>query len=112
MEYYIHYVPGRIRIQTPAIHENTIKAVEFEKFIKGLSGVLSVEIHTITGSAAIHFDERKINCEQIIGILEKHGYFHLARAETCDELIEKTAEKVLGTAEKIAIDAVEGGIGE
>ncbi|HAM50528.1 MAG TPA: hypothetical protein DCP92_07445 [Nitrospiraceae bacterium] len=111
MQYYIHYIPGRMRIQSPVLYENPAKAKEFEIFVKGLDGISAVEIHAATGSAIMHFDEKKINCEQLIGILEKHNYFRLAEAETCDELIEKTTEKVLDVAEKI-IGAAEGGIAE
>lgn len=111
MKYYIHYVPGRMRIESPVLHDNTANAKEFETLIKGLNGISAIEIHAATGSAIIHFDEKKINCEQIIGILEKHGYFRLSEAETCDERVEKTTEKVLEVTEKI-IGTVEGGIGE
>jgi copper chaperone CopZ len=110
MKYYIHYVPGRMRIESPVLHDNTAKAKEFETFIKGFNGISAIEIHAATGSAIIHFEEKKINCEQIIGILEKHGYFNLSRAETCDEVIEKTTEKVLEVAEKVVTDSLGGGI--
>ena len=110
MKYYIHSVPGRMRIESPVLHDNPVKAKEFETFIKRLKGISAIEIHASTGSAIIHFDE-KINCEQIIGILEKNGYFRLTEAETCDDRVEKTIEKVLEVAEKV-IGSVEGGIGE
>jgi copper chaperone CopZ len=108
MEYYIHYVPGRMRIQTPKLHENTGNAEQFERFVKGIEGVTAVETHTVTGSAIIHFDEKRINCEQVIGILEKKAYFSLVHAETSDEVIEKTTEKVLGVAERIIVDSLGG----
>ena len=100
-----------MRIESPILHNNAAKAKELETFIKGLNGISAIDISATTGSAIIHFDVKKINGEQIIGILEKKGYFHLIEAETCDERIEKTTEKVLKVAEKV-IDAVEGGIGE
>jgi copper chaperone CopZ len=112
MKYYIHYVPGRIRIQTPELYENAGNAQQFESFIKGIQGILSVETNTVTGSATIHFDEEKINCEQIIGILEINAHFSLALAETSDEVIEKTTEKVLEVAEKIIVDSIGGESGE
>lgn len=101
-------MPGRIRIQTPILHENPGKADQFERFMKGIEGIIAVETHIVTGSGIIHFDEKKINCEQIIGLLEKHGYFLLSQAKTCDEVIEKTTEKVLGVAEKIITDSLGG----
>jgi len=110
MEYYIHYVPGRIRIETPVIRENPEKADEFLKFIKGIEGIKEVEIHTVTGSALLLFDEKTINCEQVIGILEKHGYFCLSKAETSDQYIEKVTEKILKVAENVVTTSLgEGG---
>jgi copper chaperone CopZ len=95
MEYYIHYVPGRIRIQTPFIHNNSRNAEEFETYIKGINGIISVKSSIVTGSATMLFDEKIIHCEQIIGILEKRGYFLLSKAETNDQVIRKATEKVL-----------------
>ncbi len=112
MEYYIHYVPGRIRIETPVIRENPEKAEQFQTFIKGIEGITAVETHTVTGSAVLHFDEKKINCEQVIGILEKYGYFCLAKAETCDQYIEKATEKALEVAEKVVTALGGGGLEE
>ena len=109
MEYYIHYVPGRIRIETPVIRENPQRAELFQKFIKGVDGITAVETHTVIGGAVLHFDEKRINCEQVIGILEKYGYFCLSKAETSDQYIEKVTEKVLKVAENIVTTSLGGG---
>ena len=80
-------------------------------FLKGFKRILEVETHTVTDSAVIHFDEKMIDREQIIGIIEKHTYFRLAEAETCDEVIEKTTTKVVEVAEQVIIDALDAAIG-
>ena len=105
------YVPGRMRIESPLLHENPAKTKEFGAFIRGLDGISDCQCYAPTGSAIIHFDEKKINCEQVIGILEEHDYFRLTEAETSDERIERAAEEVLGAAEKI-VETAEGGTGE
>jgi len=112
MDYYYHYVPGRLRIQTPFIHGNPQNAVTFEKAIHGLEGITSVETNPVTGSGLIHFDEKKIKQVQIIDFLEKQGYFIWSKAKTSDEIIEQAVEKVLSVAEKIVVDSVDDGIGE
>jgi copper chaperone CopZ len=112
MDYYYHYVPGRLRIQTPFIHGKPQNAATLEKSIQSLEGILSVETNAVTGSALILFDEHKIKHEQIIGYLEKQGYFIMSKAKTCDEVVEQAAEKVLDVAEKIVVDSVDGGVGE
>jgi len=112
MDYYYNYVPGRLRIQTPFIHDNPQNAATFEKSVQGLEGITSIETNPVTGSALIHFDENKIKHEQIVALLEKQGYFILAKAKTSDEVIKQATEKVLDVAEKIVVDTVEDGIGE
>lgn len=95
MDYYYHYVPGRLRIQTPFIHGNPRNATIFEISIQGLEGITSVATNPVVGSALIHFDEKKIKYVQLIAFLEKEGYFILSKAKTSDEVIEQAAEKVL-----------------
>ncbi|HTP05705.1 MAG TPA: cation transporter [Nitrospirota bacterium] len=112
MDYYYHYVPGRLRIETPFIRGNPQNAATFEKNIRDLEGITSVEMDPVTGSALMHFDENRIKHEQIIAFLEKQGYFVMSQAKTSDEVIEQATEKVLDMAEKIVVDSVEDGIGE
>ena len=112
MEYYIHQVRGRLRIRTPILHNNPKKIDEFIKNMKNINGMLSLKVNPLTGSALLLYDERKINCEQLIGILEKFGYFNLAKSTTSDELVEHISEKALGLAEEIIVDVVEGGVTE
>ncbi|HXY55438.1 MAG TPA: hypothetical protein VEM40_12290 [Nitrospirota bacterium] len=112
MDYYYNLEPGRLRIRTPYLYHNPQNAVVFEKNLKELSGIVTVETNPLTGSALIHFDEKTIRSDQIVGFLEKHGYFILSKAKTSDEVIEQAAEKVLDAVEKVAIDSIEGGIVE
>ena len=111
MEYYIHHVPGRMRIQTPVLYNNPQKTGEFTKNIKNITGMQSLKINPLTGSALMLYDEKKINCEQLIGILEKYGYFNLAKSTTSDELVEHISEKVLNAAE-LVVTSLEGSVPE
>jgi len=112
IDYYYHYVPGRLRIQTPFIYGNKQIAETLEKAVRTLEGITSVETNPVTGSALLHFDENKIKCKEICAFLEKQGYFILSQTKTSDEIIEQATEKVLEVAEKIVVDSVEGGIGD
>ncbi|HKN18751.1 MAG TPA: hypothetical protein VJW95_03065 [Dissulfurispiraceae bacterium] len=112
MEYYIHHVPGRIRIRTPFLRDKQQNIDQFTTNMRTISGMQSLKVNTATGSALLLYDEKKVNCEQLIGILEKYGYFNLAKSTTCDELIEHISEKALGVAEEIIVTAMEGGVPE
>ena len=85
-DYYYNCEPGRLRIRTPYLHHNPQNAAVFEKSLKELSGIVSVETNALTGSALIHFDEKTLSSDQIVGFLEKHGYFILSKAKTSDEV--------------------------
>ena len=108
MEYYIHQVPGRIRIQTPLLQNNPVKVKQFEGFIREIKGITSVETNPVTGSALLLYDERVLNCEQVIGILETHGYFNLSKAITSDGYLEKTTEKILKVTKEIIVGSLGG----
>ncbi|NTU43635.1 MAG: hypothetical protein HGA78_11435 [Nitrospirales bacterium] len=101
MIYYIHYVPGRMRIQTPYIQDHPNRARHFEADMGGVRGVVSVRTNPVTGSALILFHEQELDCEQLIGILEVKGYFSLVDSVTNDEYVEKATEKILDVAGKI-----------
>ena len=95
MDYYYHYVAGRLRIQTPFIYGNPQNAAIFKKNIQSLEGITSVATNPLTGSGLILFDENKIKHEQLILFLEKQGFFILSKAKTSDEVIGQAAEKIL-----------------
>ena len=103
MRYYFHYVPGRIRIETPVIHENQGAAEKFKGVMLAIAGIKSVETDIVTGSAIIHFDEKLIQKNQIVETLEKDNYFHMSQAETLDQEIEKGVEETIEVAEKALI---------
>ena len=112
MDYYYNYEPGRLRIRTPYLHNNPQNAAAFEKNLRELRGILTVETNPLTGSALLHFDEKIISRDQLIGFLEKNRYFIFSEAKTSDEVIEQATEKVLDVVEKVVVDSVDGGIGE
>ncbi len=109
MEYYYNYETGRLRIRTPFLHHNEQNAATFTSNVKACKGVFSIETNPLTGSALILFDEHLLNRNQLIEFLEREDYFKLAEAKTSDQKIEETTAKVLDVAEKIIVDAVEGG---
>jgi hypothetical protein len=57
-EYYIHYVPDRIRIQTPILHENPDNAEQFERFMKVIKGITAVETHPSLDVVILTWRER------------------------------------------------------
>ena len=108
MDYYISSTPGRMRIQSPRLQNRVAENEKFHLAVQGIKGVISVKTNPTTGSALIHYDEKALNCEQLICMLEKMGYFSLAKAETDDEYLADGVEKIA----KVVVDTVAGEIVE
>jgi copper chaperone CopZ len=104
MDYYIHDIPGRLRIESPVLKNNEAHAQKFEAFVKSIPGVTSVEMKVDIGSATMHYDKARIDHTKLIELLDKSGYFDHLRAQTLDDRIEKEVEEVAG----VVIKAVEG----
>lgn len=93
MSYYMHNVPGRLRIKSPVIKNNKAVADELKKSLSTLYGVATVDINLITGSLLVNYNTKAINHADIISLLERKGYFDPSKALTNDEYLHKAASK-------------------
>lgn len=95
MSYYIHNVPGRLRIKTPLIKKNQSIAEDVQNLLRPLIGISSTSVNLITGSIVINYDHKIITSKEIVNTLNYAGYFDLSKAITNDEYI-KTAATSMG----------------
>ncbi|MCX8033760.1 MAG: hypothetical protein N3A00_00400 [Thermodesulfovibrio sp.] len=93
MRFYIHDIPGRLRIKSPLLKNNQKAEWELRKALSTLEGIGVVETNLITGSILINYNFKRINKNDIIRLLTNRGYFDPAKAVTNDEYIKKTFEK-------------------
>lgn len=93
MSYYIHNVPGRIRIKSPAIKKNKNVADELKKILSTMNGIATVDINLTTGSLLVNYNAKMASEKEIIGVLQRKGYFDTSKAETNDEYIHGAARK-------------------
>lgn len=108
MNYYIHDIPGRLRIESPVLKNNEPNAQKFEAFVKNIPGVTSVEMKVDIGSAIMHYDRTLIDHTKLIELLDKSGYFDHLKAKTLDDCIKEDVEKVADVAIKAAVGEVSG----
>lgn len=95
MSYYIHNVPGRLRIKTPLIKKNQSIAEDVQNLLRPLIGISSTSVNLTTGSIVINYDHKIITSKEIVNTLNYAGYFDLSKAITNDEYI-KTAAASMG----------------
>ncbi|HMK43429.1 MAG TPA: cation transporter, partial [Dissulfurispiraceae bacterium] len=75
MSYYIHDLPGRLRIKTPLLKRNEQAAYDVKKFLGTINGVATIDINPTTGSLLVNYNPRAIRSELIIAELKRKGYF-------------------------------------
>jgi cation transport ATPase len=95
MTYYIHNVPGRLRITTPAAKNNAYVADSIEDLLRTISGVDNVAVNLTTGSCLINYNPVKAKQDDIVNVLIQQGYFDPSKAVTNDQYINHAASKVL-----------------
>jgi len=93
MSYYMHNVPGRLRIKSPVIKNNKKMANEVKKTLDMLPGIAAVDINLTTGSLLINYNSKSVNHMDIVDILQRNGYFDASKAVNNDEYIHRAASK-------------------
>ncbi|MGC1404889.1 MAG: HMA2 domain-containing protein [Thermodesulfobacteriota bacterium] len=93
MSYYIHSVPGRLRVKTPLVKGNQVKARDVEGLLHCCQGVDKASANPLTGSIVVNYDSTAVNGRSIINILEDNGYFKSDKALTNDQYIHGAASK-------------------
>jgi len=90
MEYYVHHVPGRLRVRIPAIRKNPKNAADIECLL-GISGVDDIQVNHLTGSVVVTFDTTVITHDQLLELLKAKGYYDNSRVVTCDDKIQRAS---------------------
>lgn len=87
MSYYMHDVPGRLRIKTPVLKRNEQVAYTVRKCLGTIEGVATIDINSITGSLLVNYNPKKVRAAEIVAELTRRGLFDPARAVSNDEYV-------------------------
>jgi len=93
MTYYIHDIPGRLRIRSPAVKDNDLAKREIPGLLGSFSGIESIVVNTATGSFLIRYDPSRVSGRDIMAMLTEHGYFDPREATTNDEYLRNASAK-------------------
>jgi copper chaperone CopZ len=93
MAHYIHHVPGRLRVRTPAVKRNPAGAAALREAIETLAGVTRAEVNPLTGSVTVHYDKTVTSSQQILARLEQHGHYDPQRALGADDYLQRAASR-------------------
>ncbi len=106
MGYYLHEIPGRLRVKIPDLKRNPQSAWDVQVLLKNLPGVKSISANTITGSIIVHYDQRLMNTAAIVNILAREGYIDLAKVLFNKERKENAIDVVAQAVSKAIVGFV------
>ena len=89
MTYYIHNIPGRLRVKTPILKKNPTQIERVRQILQSIPGVYETEFNSVTGSVVIQYDTQRIESEQIVSVLKEEGYIDLVKAINNDQYIQR-----------------------
>jgi copper chaperone CopZ len=92
MSYYIHNVPGRLRVKSPLLKRNSAAVDDLRKALSTIQGIAAVDFNPTTGSLLINYNHRQTNADDIVGLLERKGYFDRSKATTNEAYIHSAAK--------------------
>lgn len=106
MSYYIHSVPGRLRVKIPQLKNNLPGCQEVQALLLGLEGVQDVEANCLTGSVLVRYDPKFITYEAICNALEAENHFHSSLASDSNHYLNKAAVNAGQTVSKVMLSWV------
>jgi hypothetical protein len=95
MGYYLHDVPGRMRVKSPLVKNNPRAAKDIKNLLSLIHGVNSTEFNLTTGSVLIYYHPDKLHRSDLINLLSEKGYFDKSKALTNDQVIQNAAEDTI-----------------
>jgi hypothetical protein len=75
MAYYLHHVPGRIRVKIPHIKHRPCKADRVREMLQEQSGAYRINVSLSTGSVVVYYNPETTTAEQILNLLKHNGFF-------------------------------------
>ncbi len=93
MSYYVHNVPGRLRIKSSVIKRNKDAEYELRKALSTVEGIATVNINLTTGSLLVNYNSKTLKSMDIINLLEQRGYIDKSKIITNDPYLHAAASK-------------------
>jgi len=101
MSYYVHHVPGRLRVKSPWVKGDSTVAQEVEGLLRRKAGVRSAAVNTVTGSVLVNYDPSIIGSQDLLRVFNEKGYFDPSQVMNSDQYVRgkiSQTGKVLGKA--------------
>ncbi|MFO7738064.1 MAG: hypothetical protein R6V46_06325 [Desulfatiglandaceae bacterium] len=93
MNYYVHNVPGRLRVKIPKIKSSKRHCRKVERLFRDLDGIENAAVNELTGSVVIHYDTSIRQPEEILAIFEENDYLDKSQVMSNEKHLQTAAAK-------------------
>lgn len=105
MHCYVHNVPGRLRLKSP-LFKNKTTHYDVQKALVNMGhGIGTADFNTTTGSLLIHYNPAEIRHQDILGTLERAGFYHPEKTVTNDQVVHRATTKAFNVVTKAVTGA-------
>ena len=74
MSYYVHSVPGRLRVKIPSLKNRPHRCCEVQQVLDGIAEIDRVSVNRAIGSVVINYNPDAIESRHLLDILAEKGY--------------------------------------
>lgn len=103
MNYYIHHVPGRMRVRIPGLKSNVAAGQDLKRALIEVAGTSEVELNLLTGSVLVHYDRRRETAQAIMNVLQRQPMW---RVQESGDSIVRIGQKVANVVAARVLEAV------
>jgi hypothetical protein len=107
LSHYVHSIPGRLRVKTPAIKKNSAEAKKVERLLISIRGIQSLQINLTTGSVLVLYNADDLTPEYLLGVLFVAGYIEPTKVVTHDEVVHSALTRAGKTVGSLVVGALE-----
>ena len=100
MSYYVHNIPGRLRVRCAQLKRDTCKATNLCETLKTMVGVHKTELNQKAGSLLVHYDSEQLTADDILYVAHKAGCLEqiISKSRASSRPISTAAGIMLGNA--------------
>jgi hypothetical protein len=106
MPYYVHDVPGRLRIKIPSLKRNAIGARKLRALLSRVDGVCSATVNQMTGSILVNYDKNVTHSSELLMLLNRQGYIDAEKVTPSEQMIDREMKKLGKVASKALVGIV------
>lgn len=73
MSYYVHNIPGRLRVRSAQLKKHSCQATNLCAALKAMDGVESTELNQKSGSLIVYYDPNQLTADDILYLTHQAG---------------------------------------